>query len=183
MKIQVVGKNIRVTDAIREAAEKKISKMDKYFNFEEEVHARVLVRSYKIGAKAEVTIFTPVFEFRAEVYDDDLYTAIDLSVEKLEGQMRKVKTRMDRRKNKVSLGRAVVIENLIDEVEEENNMEVVRTKSIYAEETTLDEAIAHMQALGHSFYVYRDIDENKLSVVYSRNAGGYGVIEVENELK
>lgn len=183
MKIQVIGKNIKVTDAIKNAAEKKVSKMEKYFNFEEDIHARVLVKSYKIGAKVEVTIFTPMFEFRAEVYDDDLYAAIDASVDKLEGQMRKLKTRMDRRKNKVSLGKAVVLENLADEEIAEEEMEVVRTKSIFAEECTLDTAIAHMEALGHAFYIYRDIEDGKLSVVYVRNQGGYGVIEVENELK
>lgn len=184
MQVQVIGKNISVTPAIKSAVEEKLSRMDKYFKGDEDtVHARVVVRSYKVGAKIEVTIFTPNYDFRAEVQNDDLYAGIDLVIDKLEGQMRKLKTRLDRKKNKVNLGKAVALEALEEEELAEEEMEVVRTKSIYLKPMNLDEAISHMDALGHSFFIFLDSDEDKVNVVYHRDNGGYGVIEVENEIK
>ena len=183
MNIQIVGKNIKVTDGIKSAVNKKISKLEKYFNDKDnEILVIVLVRTYKIGSKIEVTIFTPNYDFRAEVMDNDLYDGIDKVVDKLEGQMRKLKTRMDRRKDKVGLGKAVVLENIKEEVIEDENAQIVRSKSIFLDPITLDEAIKHMEALGHSFYIYLDSDDERVCVVYKRELGGYGLIEVENSL-
>lgn len=183
MDIQIIGKNITITDGIKAAVEKKMKRMDKYFRNGYEVHCRVVARSYKVGAKVEVTIFTPVYDFRAEVYDNDLYAAIDLSLDKLQGQMRKLKTRMDRSKDKVGFGKAVVESEIEEEQEVEDAEEIVRTKSIYLEPISLDQAINKMEALGHSFFIYKDAEDGKIGVIYSRNAGGYGVIQVENEVK
>lgn len=183
MEIQVVGKNIKVTEGIRNACVDKISKMDKYFNNSQEIHCRVVVRTYRIGAKVEVTIFTPTYDFRAEVYNDDLYAAIDLSVDKLEGQMRKLKTRMDRKKDKVGFGKAVISEAIEEEKIEEELMELVRTKSIYLDPMTLDEAVYHMEALGHSFFMFIDSEDGKVCTLYKRDEGGYGIIQIENEVK
>ena len=184
MNIQIVGKNISVTDGIKQAVTKKLSKMDKYFdNKDDSIMARVVVRTYKVGTKIEVTIFTPYnYDFRAEVTDNDLYDGIDKVIDKLEGQMRKLKTKLDRKKDKISLGKAVVLENLKEEQTEEENMQVVRSKSIYLEPITLDEAIKHLEALDHSFYIFLDSDDEKVCVVYKREMGGYGVIEVENKV-
>lgn len=183
MNIQIVGKNIEVTEGIQNACERKLARLDKYFK-NEESNCRVLVRSYKVGAKVEVTIFTNIYTFRAEVTNDDLYAAFDLAVDKLEGQMRKMKTRMDRSKDKVGFGRAVVEEAIeLEEVEENKNLELVKTKSIYLDPMTLDQAINQMVALGHSFFIYLDKEDNKVCTVYERLDGGYGVIEVENEVK
>ena len=183
MDIQVIGKNITVTEGIKNAVEKKLSKMEKYFHAGSDVHCRVVVRSYKVGAKVEVTIFTRVYDFRAEVIDEDLYAAIDLSVDKLEGQMRKVKTRMDRSKDKVGFGKAVAEEEIEDLDEEKEKAELVRTKSIYLDPMTLDEAVNRMEALGHSFFIFLDSEDNKVCVLYRRFEGGYGIIQVENEIK
>ena len=184
MKIQVIGKNIAVTDAIRKSVEEKLKKLDKYFKGDDEtLSARVVVRSYKVGTKIEVTIYTPNYDFRAEVQHDDLYAGIDLVIDKLLGQMRKLKARVDRKKEKVNLGKAVVIEAIEEEAIAEEEMEVVRTKSIFLKPMTLDEAITRMNALGHSFFIYLDSDDERVSVVYARDNGGYGVIEVENDVK
>ena len=119
MKYQIIGKNIEVTEGIREAVESKLSRMDKYFVIKDDVTCRVVVRSYKVGSKIEITIFTPMMDFRAEVAHEDLYAGVDLAIDKLEGQMRKLKTRMDRSKGgKVSLGKAIAFENL-EAIEEE----------------------------------------------------------------
>ena len=181
MKYQILGKNISVTDAIRDDIERKLRRMDKYFVINDDVLCRAVVRSYTVGAKVEITIFTKEMDFRAEVKNDDLYAAVDLAVDKLEGQMRKLKTRMDRTKESDSLGRALAMENIIEDAEEDKE-EIVRTKSIRLEPMSIDEAITRMEALGHSFFLYLDEEDDEIAVVYRRIDGGYGVIEAENRL-
>ena len=181
MKYQIIGKNISVTDAIRDDIERKLRRMDKYFVINDDVLCRAVVRSYTVGAKVEITIFTKEMDFRAEVKNDDLYAAVDLAVDKLEGQMRKLKTRMDRTNESHSLGRALAMENIIEDAEEDKE-EIVRTKSIRLEPMSIDEAITRMEALGHSFFLYLDEEDDEIAVVYRRIDGGYGVIEAENRL-
>ena len=181
MKYQIIGKNIEVTDSIRHDLERKLARMDKYFVINDEVLCRAVVRSYKVGAKVEITIFTKQMDFRTEVKNDDLYAAVDLAIDKLEGQMRKLKTRMDRTAESASLGKALAFENFESEEGEEDT--IVRTKSIYLEPMTIDEAITRMEALGHSFFLYLDDDDDRVSVAYKRNDGGYGVIQAENKLR
>lgn len=182
MKYQIIGKNIEVTEGIRSAIEKKLSRMDKYFIINDNVTARAVVRSYHVGAKVEVTIFTPQMDFRAEVQNDDLYAAVDEAIDRLEGQMRKLKTRMDRRGEKKGLGKSIAFENFEAENVEEEQEQVVRTKSVYLEPMELDEAITRMEALGHSFFLYLDEEDQRISVVYKRLDGGYGIIQGENKL-
>ncbi|MGN1261458.1 MAG: ribosome hibernation-promoting factor, HPF/YfiA family [Candidatus Enteromonas sp.] len=181
MKYQIIGKNISVTDAIRDDIERKLRRMDKYFVIHDDVLCRAVVRSYTVGAKVEITIFTKEMDFRAEVKNDDLYAAVDLAVDKLEGQMRKLKTRMDRTKESDSLGRALAMENIMEDAEEDQE-EIVRTKSIRLEPMSIDEAVTRMEALGHSFFLYLDEEDDEIAVVYRRVDGGYGVIEAENRL-
>ena len=182
MKYQIIGKNIEVTDSIRSELEKKLGRMDKYFVIDDSVLCRAVVRSYSVGAKVEITIFTKEMTFRAEVKNNDLYAAVDLAMDKLEGQMRKLKTRMDRTKESASLGRAIALENIVEEEEAEGEEEVVRTKSIFLEPMSIDEAITRMEAIGHNFFIYLDDKENRSSVAYKREDGGYGVIETENKI-
>lgn len=181
MKYQVVGKNIVVTEAINDAVIKKISHLEKYFKNDDNTDCRCLVRSYKNGAKVEVTIFTPDTTFRAEVKDQDLYNAIDEAVDKLAGQMRKLKTKLSRRQEKTGLGKSLVLDELLgdDDLIED---EVVRTKTITLKPITLDEAILEMEALNHDFYMYLDTDDEQISVVYRRSEGGYGLIQATNKV-
>lgn len=183
MKYQIIGKNIVVTDAIANAIEKKLNRMDKYFLRGDDVQCRALVRSYKTGAKVEVTIFTQMMDFRAEVTDSDLYNAVDMAVDKLEGQMRKLKTRMDRSNTKLSLGRSIAFENFEAELVERELEEVIRTKQVFLEPMSVEEAVTKMEALGHDFFVYLDNEDDLVSVLYRRKERGYGIIQVENKLK
>lgn len=175
MKCQIVGKNIEVTDAIKATVEEKLSRMDKYFVINDDVVAKVLVRTYKTAQKVEITIKTKMMDFRVEVSNDDLYAAIDLAIDKLEGQMRKLKTKLDRR-HKTSLGESIAFENFISE-EDDHNDEMVRVKEIYLEPMDMEEAITRMENLGHNFYLYKDKEDNVVSVLYRRDDGGYGVIQ------
>lgn len=176
MKIILRGKNIEITDAIEQKVADKLSKLDKYFIVSENVEARVLARTYPYGQKIEVTIPTEYVLLRAEVVDEDLYNAIDLVIDKLEGQIRKYKTRLNRKSkdNKLAFNIAS-IEPL--EVEEEDVL--VKTKTINPKPMDMEEAIMQMELIGHSFFVYRDTETDAISIVYRRNDGDYGLIETE----
>ena len=170
MKYVITGKGIKVTDGISNALQNKLSKMDKYFLINDDIECRCVVSAHKEAQKVEVTIFLPQMPLRAEVEHEDLYAAIDLVIDKLEGQMRKVKTRMDRSNGRVSLGKAIDFDQ-IEEEEKESGEDIV------------EEAITRMEALGHDFFVYLDEEDDRISTVYIRKDGGYGVIQAENPIK
>ena len=173
MKITLRGKNIEITEAIEEKVSEKLSKLDKYFIVSENVEAKVLVRTYPYGQKIEVTIPTEYVLLRAEVVDQDLYNAIDLVIDKLEGQIRKYKTRLNRKSkdNKLAFNLA--------SIEDEEEDVLVKTKTITPKPMDMEEAIMQMELIGHSFFVYRDTETDAISIVYRRNDGDYGLIETE----
>ena len=176
MKITLRGKNIEITEAIEEKVSEKLSKLDKYFIVSENVEAKVLVRTYPYGQKIEVTIPTEYVLLRAEVVDQDLYNAIDLVIDKLEGQIRKYKTRLNRKSkdNKLAFNLAS-----IEPLEEEEEDVLVKTKTITPKPMDMEEAIMQMELIGHSFFVYRDTETDAISIVYRRNDVDYGLIETE----
>lgn len=176
MKITLRGKNIEITEAIEEKVSEKLSKLDKYFIVSENVEAKVLVRTYPYGQKIEVTIPTEYVLLRAEVVDQDLYNAIDLVIDKLEGQIRKYKTRLNRKSkdNKLAFNLAS-----IEPLEDEEEDVLVKTKTITPKPMDMEEAIMQMDLIGHSFFVYRDTETDAISIVYRRNDGDYGLIETE----
>lgn len=177
MKITVRGKNISITEGIEARITQKLSKLDKYFMNAEELEAKVLVRVYPRGQKIEVTIPAGNLLLRAEVVEDDLYAAIDNVIDKLEGQIRKYKTRLDRKSpdHKLAFNMAS-IQDLDTPIEEDV---VVKTKTISAKPMDLEEAIMQMELIGHTFFVYRDTETDKISIVYRRHDGDYGLIETE----
>lgn len=183
MKYVITGKNIEVTEGISNALQNKLAKMDKYFLINDEVECRCVVSAHNLVQKVEVTIFLPSMPLRAEVENEDLYAAIDLVVDKLEGQMRKIKTRMDRSNNRLSLGKAIDFDQVEEEEKESEGDIVVRTKSYYLQPMSIEEAITRMEALGHDFFVYLDEEDDRISTVYIRKDGGYGVIQAENPIK
>ena len=176
MKITLRGKNIEITEAIEEKVSEKLSKLDKYFIVSENVEAKVLVRTYPYGQKIEVTIPTEYVLLRAEVVDQDLYNAIDLVIDKLEGQIRKYKTRLNRKSkdNKLAFNLAS-----IEPLEDEEEDVLVKTKTITPKPMDMEEAIMQMELIGHSFFVYRDTETDAISIVYRRNDGDYGLVETE----
>ena len=155
MRITLRGKNIEITEAIEEKVSEKLSKLDKYFIVSENVEAKVLVRTYPYGQKIEVTIPTEYVLLRAEVVDQDLYNAIDLVIDKLEGQIRKYKTRLNRKSkdNKLAFNLAS-----IEPLEDEEEDVLVKTKTITPKPMDMEEAIMQMELIGHSFFVYRDTE-------------------------
>ena len=178
MKVNITGKNITVTQAIADKINKKLAILNKYFIIDDEDTANVLIRTYPDKQKIEVTIPTRFAILRTEVADDDLYKAIDRAIDKLEDQIRRQKTRIEKKKNHSPLSEAFIDVELYDDAPVDED-EVVRTKSIVPAFMSLDEAIAKMELLDHDFFIYTDDETRKIAVVYRRREGGYGLIETE----
>ena len=177
MKYTVVGKNVEVTDAMKNVIQEKLKVLEKFFLVGEDVECRVLVRTYKVGQKIEVTIPTKVATLRAEVMDENIYNGVDAAVEKLAAQLRKAKAKMNR-KNKEHLGTVLALDEIQEEKKDEKEI-LVKTKVIEVELMDLDQAITNMTMLGHDFYIYKDSENENFAVVYKRKNGGYGLIEAE----
>ncbi|MEY8467504.1 ribosome hibernation-promoting factor, HPF/YfiA family [Faecalibaculum rodentium] len=178
MKVNITGKNITVTQAIADKINKKLAILNKYFIIDDEDTANVLIRTYPDKQKIEVTIPTRFAILRTEVADDDLYKAIDRAIDKLEDQIRRQKTRIEKKKNHSPLSEAFIDVELYEDAPVDED-EVVRTKSIVPAFMSLDEAIAKMELLDHDFFIYTDDETRKIAVVYRRREGGYGLIETE----
>ena len=172
MRFEIVGKNITITDPMREKIEKKLALLQKYLLIDENTTARVVARVYPASQKIEVTIPTRVGILRTEVEHEDLYAAVDLAIDKLEDQLRRQKTRLNRRH------RDSLAENFLMELDTEEDIPV-KTKTITAEKLDLEAAIMQMELSNHDFYIYTDDESDKISVVYRRANGGYGLIETE----
>lgn len=182
MLVTMQGKNVVITDAMKSHAERKLSGVDKYFSQEAELKARILVKIYNEYQKVETTIETPFGLVRAEVKEVDFYAAIDRTIDKVEDQIRRQKTRLNRRhKEKLSVAFLQEIElfEQSEQAKKEKNEEPVRTKEVYAEKMDLSSAIMQMEMLGHDFFVYTDDETNDIAVVYVRKDGGYGLLEIE----
>lgn len=182
MKYSIKGKNIQVTEAMEEYISSRVDSLDKYFIIDEETTAKILVRVYNSDQKIEMTIPTKFAILRAEARDRDLYTAVDKVVEKLEGQLRKQKTKLKNHKSKEKLGHALNMDFIQTlELDEMSEVEegVVKTKHITPEAKDIDTAILEMEMLNHSFYIFRDIDTEEVAVLYKRKDGGYGLIETD----
>ena len=174
MRVSIIAKNTTATPALTEMVEKKLSKVKKFF--EPEVEAKVKLSVQKNSQKVEITIPFNGNILRAEEVTDDMYKSIDLVINKLERRIRKQKTKLSKRSND-SL-RFPELDEIIDNVEEENGI-VVRTKRFMVKPMSAEEAILQMELLGHSFFVYRDAEEDKISVIYKRKDGDYGLLEPE----
>lgn len=178
----VRGENIEVTKAIRDYAEKKVAKLERFFTDVPDATAYVNLKVYPDKtAKAEVTIPLSFLVLRAEETTPDLYASIDFVVDKLERQVRKYKTKINRKSREkgfdgikqTDLADAVVVE----EKHEEPELEIVRSKRINLKPMDSEEAVLQMNMLGHDFFIYTDAETMEISIVYRRKDGRYGLIE------
>lgn len=172
MKFTIYGENVSIKDEMRERIEEKLSFLAKYVVVDESTTARVTIKKHENDLKIEVTIPTKVGLLRSEVVHNNFENGVDLAIDKIEDQIRKQKSRLSRR-HKDSLASSFVE----DKGSEEDVP--VRTKTVYAEEMVLDEAIMRMEMLSHSFFVYKDVDSGSIALVYKRNDGQYGLLEIK----
>jgi len=179
------GDNIKVTDALRSFIASKLSKLDKYFYIP--TKANVVLSVLKDIHKVEVTILVMGFFIRAEESSDDMYTSVDLVIEKLLSQIRKYKTKMSKKfKTSINNGKLLKSKNkggvavLSDlKTEEEDKFQIVRIKRFDFKPMDEEEAILQMNMLGHNFFVFCNAVSSKINVIYKRKDGKYGLIESE----
>lgn len=179
MKYIIKGKNFEITDGIRAAIESSMERLDKYF-VSEEIEAHVVVRTYKVGKKIEVTIFDDSLRtIRQEVMHDDLYAAIDLVGKKLEQQLRKIKDRAVKHNSKSDNAMKHFAFEKISSHDEEV-LKISKRKTLENKPMTEEEALLQFELLGHDFFVFDDFKDNLTKILYKRHEGDYGIIEIEN---
>ncbi len=175
MEIVIRGDKVKVTPPMHEYVEDKIGKLSKYISQTDNVRATVTVKVKSHTQKVEVTIPLKSLILRAEVEEKDFYSAVDTVLDKLERQIRKNKTRLGRKPHSHDM--QIVFEEQIEE--EENNSKIVKRKSINIKPMDEEEAILQMELSSHQFYLYKDDQTGKSTVVYKRQDGDYGIIESE----
>ncbi len=177
MKIKISAKNYPMSDKLSDYIEKKLSKLDKYFN--EDVTANVVVSKLRDTPKFEATINAKQAVFRAEMVNDSIYDAVDMAADKLTNQMSKLKGKLEARyKENKALKLEFIPEPDDEELEEiEEEMTIVRRKQVELTPMVAEEAVLQMEMLGHDFFVFLDMDTNAVSVVYKRKGNAYGLIE------
>lgn len=174
MKFNIRGNKVEITEPIRKYVEEKIGRLDKYFENPDSLTANVLVRIRGIDQIVEVTIPAKKMILRGEERNKDLYAAIDLVSDKIERQIRKNKTRMQKKATKPSM----IDFNMNFEAEENVPEEtVVKRKKIEMKPMSEEEAILQMNLIGHEFFVFKDADTGEVCILYKRKDGGYGMIE------
>ena len=160
------------TDSIKKYIESKISKLDRYLN-DDSLRVNVVTKKEGRNQKVEVTIPANGFILRNESINEDLYAAVDEVVDKLERQIRKNKDKINKKRNKK------IIEDFEIALEDEftNEEKIVKRKNVELKPIDEEEAIIQMEMLGHSFFIYKDVNTDNICVLYKRKNGDYGIIE------
>lgn len=177
MNIKFTGKGMDVTEALRDVTEKKIGRLDKYF--QKDIEGNVTFSSEKNRKIIEVTINLPGTIIRAEESSDDMYASIDKAVDVLERQMRKYKTRLQKQYKNTETIRFENVVPLPVEEEEDDSPKLVKTKRFILKPMTSEEAVLQMELLRHNFFVFMDGETGSVNVVYKRKDNNYGLIEPE----
>ena len=175
MRYIIYGKNLEVSEGLKQAVHDKFSKLEKFFTPETEVQVTLSVQ--KDNQTVEATIPMKGTILRVEPTSTDMYVSIDLVEEVIERQLRKYKTKI--------IGKHKDGGNLLKEfIEKENEGEeeevkIIRTKQFGMKPMFPEDACVQMELLGHSFFVFRNADTDEVNVVYKRKGNTYGLIEPE----
>ena len=170
MKIDVIGRNYEVSEHLKQVTAQKLGKLDKYFD--QESKAKVSFKKEATTLTIEVMLDYAGRLVRATASGDNLYDQLDVVLPKLEGQIRKHRTRFDKHQKNSAYKEAAEFA-----VKEEKQANVVKTKAFKLKPLTVDEAIEEMELLGHSFYVFLEAKTNTVQVLYKRNDGDLGLID------
>jgi len=175
VKYNIRGNKIEVTDSIKDYLKEKLSKLEKYFE-DESSEIKAVISAKGKEQKIEITIWSGKYNIRVEEIHSDLYAAIDLIIDKIERQIKKYKTKiMSKRAKELIATEDIYLEDAFEETEE---IKVVRRKELFLKPIDEEEAITQMELLGHTFFVFKNVENNKVCVVYERKDGDYGLIEV-----
>lgn len=175
MRITITGRNIDLTNGIKEAVEDKLSKLEKYFTPDTDVNVTLSVE--KERQKIEVTIPIKGHIIRSEQVSSDMYVSIDMVEETIERQLKKYRTKLVDKKQSGSNFQAEYIDAAIDD--EDVAGEIVRTKRIGLKPMFPEDACIEMELTGHDFFVFRNAETDEINVVYKRKGNTYGLIEPE----
>lgn len=178
MKFTFYEKKVHMTDDLRNYAEKKIGKLDRFFK--EEAEAYVTFGTERGRHKVEVTLNNNGMYYRVSEVTSDMFASIDSAVAAIERQIRKNKTRLEKKLRAGAIEREIgaIPSYAPPEEEEESEFEIIRTKRFSIKPMAPEEAILQMNLLGHEFFVFKNQEtDDSFAVVYKRKQGGYGLIE------
>lgn len=176
MEITIRGNKVSITEAMREQIKNKFSRLEKYFDNPETTKVHVNIKITNTSQIIEVTIPTSKFTIRAEESHQDLYTAIDLIVDKLERLIRKNKTKL---KNKYKNIENFDLNLEFESEEEEVENKIVKRKNMEMKPMDEEEAILQADLLGHDFFLFKNVEEECVSVLYKRKDQKYGIINIK----
>jgi putative sigma-54 modulation protein len=177
MRITITGRNIELTDGIKEAVESKLSKLEKYFTPETDVYVTLSVE--KERQKIEVTIPVKGHIIRSEQVSSDMYVSIDLVEEVIERQLKKYRTRLVSKKQTAETNFQREFIEAEGSDDEEESIKIVRTKRFGVKPMYPEDACIQMELSGHDFFVFRNAETDEVNVVYKRKGNTFGLIEPE----
>ena len=175
MRFIITGRNLEVTEGLRNAVESKLGKLEKYFDKDVDINVTLSVE--KERQKIEVTIPVKGSIIRSEQTSSDMYVSIDLVEEVIERQLKKYKTKIIQ--SKQAAASAFTQDYLDNDYEEEPEVKIVRSKRFGIKPMDPEEACVQMELLGHNFYVFSNAETGEVNVVYKRKGNTYGLIEPE----
>lgn len=177
MRITITGKNIEISDYLKELAEKKVVKLDKYFKDTADVNVSMAVEHNR--HIVEVTIRDDGHIIRGEEVTGDMYASIDSVLKKLERQIIKHRTKLEKqlKAGAFKQQKPVFVDNYEEELTDEHK--IVKTKRFLLKPMSVDEAVMQLELLGHSFYMFLNSASGQINVLYLRKDGDYGLIEPE----
>lgn len=171
MKFVYTSKDMAVSESLKSRVEKKLAKMERYFREEPEATVRFKVQK---GARniVEITVNAGGVILRAEESSNDMYLSIDRAVDKLESQLRRHRTKLEKRI------RTSELEPVVEApVYEEQSYDIVRTKKFAVKPMGIEDAITQMELLGHDFFLFMNEESETMNVLYRRNDGSYGLLQ------
>ncbi len=177
MKFIISGKNIEVTEGLKEAVESKLGKLERYFTPETEIIVTLSVE--KERQKIEVTIPVKGNIVRSEQVSSDMYVSIDLVEEVIERQLRKYKTKLVEKNREAGYFKQEFFSDDEDDDGQESDIKIVRTKRFGIKPMFPEDACIQMELLGHDFFVFSNAETDEVNVVYKRKNGTFGLIEPE----
>lgn len=179
MNISIIARHVTVHDDLKELVEKKLAKFDRYFP--KGADAAVTFRRVRDNECMEITISVGGTLFRAEESSQDFRTSLTRCINVIEGQIRKNKTRLEKRMKSSFAAAEAAAQDERGVLMEEEGVFDIRTKTFPLKPMTPEEAILQMNLLGHAFYAFEDADSGETCVVYKRAAGSYGLIIPEKK--
>ena len=175
MKYQIICTDTKLSPVVQQNIIERLGKVEKLLHKSDEFDCRIVVKFRNNKSKVEITIPTPYLLLRSEVEKEELMDAVEIAKNKLVTQISKVKARLDRSKNKVNL-RKTFGEAIVNEPEE---TVVIKSKNIYPQPMSVEDAIMQMDSLDHDFFIFENIEDQKIAVVYKRKDKGYGIIHIK----